>query len=136
MGDDESSVKGVLRRGDIQVWRGEDLEVAVEVKDTIVNELGWRRVEQTHGEHRYSLIVLATGYSPPSLQRDISSQRNTFALHLADFVITTVLMVAQEEQLPLLQVLNEMIEIYNAEFCEEIEKDLSIKIKLVVVETR
>ena len=126
--DDQSSRTGRLQPGDVQVWTGERLAIAVEVKIAEVDETAWGRVAQTHGRHDYPLFLLAKGFRPKSLQRRISNQENTFALHLVDFLMSLIFTTALDEDRDVGEILKEVVEIYNREFCEQIEQNSSIKI--------
>lgn len=130
--DDQSSRKGLQQLGDIQVMLGDRPEISVEVKDAMVDGRSWKRVSETHGEHDYALFVLATRFNPTELQFSISNHTNTFALHLFDFLLTIVFLTASNEQKSPLDVLGKILEIYNHEFCTNIEKDMSISISLDV----
>lgn len=129
-GDDQSSRSGREQRGDVQVWSGEELATAIEVKDAIVDQTAWGRVVATHGAHDYALFVLASGFRPRELQREISNLAATYALHLVDFMLAVVFLTATDANLPPIRVLEEIVEIYNNEFCTGIERDASIRIEL------
>lgn len=129
-GDDQSSRGEVVQRGDVQVWRASQMLLAVEVKDAIIDEVGWGRVSSTHGKHDYPLFVLGIGFSPPKIQQTISSQSLTFALHLADFVLSTMALSSIDEGVPLQAVLSQVLEIYNSVFCDQVENDPSIRISI------
>lgn len=131
-GDDQSSRHGLQQLGDVQVMFGNAPGIAVEVKDAIVDARVWKRVADTHGEHDYALFVLATSFQPKELQFDISSHSNTFALHLADFLLAIVFVTASDERKSPVDVLSSVIDIYNNDFCAVIEKDTSISIAMDV----
>ncbi len=129
--DEQSSVSGDPQRGDVQVWSDADeLAIALEVKDAVIDSVVWQRVEATHGRHDYALFVLGTSFRPKQLQQEISSLEATYALHLADFLMTLVFTISADEGVPPEQVLTDILDLYNREFCEQIEKDASIKITL------
>lgn len=131
-GDEQSSIHGEVYRGDVQVYEGMNLTLAIEVKAGLIDRTGWKRVEDTHGQHDYDLFLLTGGYRPLTLQFEISSLSKTFALHLTDFLFTCMFFISSDESIPMPQVLDSILKIYNREFCEEIEKDDSIRIELVV----
>ncbi len=131
-GDEQSSQSGTLQRGDVQVWADDDVAIVLEIKDAIIDETVWGRVEATHGQHDYALFVLGTGFRPAGLQQAISSLAATYALHLTDFLLTLVFTIAADENHPPSDVLSEILAIYNQEFCEEIEGDPSIRISMDV----
>jgi hypothetical protein len=128
--DEQSSLSGQTQRGDIQVWSDETVALVLEIKDAIVDKTAWARVEATHATHDYALFVLGNGYRPATLQQEISSSSSTFALHLEDFVLTLIFMIAADENRSPKDVLSEILLIYNEEFCLEIEDDASIRIKI------
>jgi hypothetical protein len=130
-GDDQSSRGELVQRGDIQVWGDTGLEMAVEVKDAVVDQVAWGRVAPTHGAHDYALFVLAIGFHPGGLQREIMRYASTFALHIVDFMLSVVFVTAADEGEEPATVLLDILQIYNDVFVEQIEKDSSIAIKLV-----
>jgi hypothetical protein len=132
-GDEQSSLSGRLQRGDVQVWLDETVAIAVEIKDAVIDKTAWTRVQATHAAHDYALFVLAAGYRPTKLQQSISTQSNTYALHLADFLLTLIFMVAVEEKRSASEVLSEIASIYNQEFCGEIEQDSSLRIEIDIM---
>lgn len=131
-GDEQSSQSGAIQRGDIQVWEGDDVALVLEIKGSVVDEAAWGRVQATHGRHDYALFVLATGFHPAVLQREINSLASTYALHLEDFLLTLVFTIAADENAPPTDVLSEIVGIYNEEFCAKIEGDPSIRISIAV----
>lgn len=131
-GDDQSSQSGTLRRGDVQVWSDDAVAIALEVKDAEINEAAWERVEQTHGQHDYALFVLATSFRPAALQFEISGHAGTFAVHLADYLMTLVFTISADEKVGTSSVLDDIVTIYNSEFCDEVEWDAGIKITVEV----
>ena len=132
-GDEQSSLSGTIQRGDVQVWAEDAVAITLEVKDAIIDATAWGRVQATHGEHDYALFVLGAAYHPPALQQEISSLMATYALHLADFLLTLVFTIAADENQMPSDVLAEVLTIYNQEFCEEVENDPSIRIDFDVV---
>lgn len=131
-GDDQSSQSGTLQRGDVQVWSEDAVAISLEVKDAEINETAWERVEQTHGQHDYALFVLGTSYRPADLQFEISGYANTFAVHLADYLMTLVFTISADERVSSSSVMDDIVTIYNSEFCDTVERDASIKIKFDV----
>jgi hypothetical protein len=129
--DEQSSVSGGPQRGDVQVWsEAGELAIALEVKDAVIDSVVWQRVEATHGRHDYALFVLGTSFRPQELQQQISSLEATYALHLTDYLMTLVFTISADEGITPEQVLTDILDLYNREFCERIEKDASIKIAL------
>jgi len=131
-GDEQSSRSGISQRGDVQVWEGDDLVVALEIKSSVIDPAAWERVRVTHGQHEYSLFVLGVGFRPSSFQHEISALADTYALHLADFLLTLVFTIATDENLPPSDIVSEIVALYNQEFAEEIEHDRSIRISMDV----
>ncbi|MFO0952060.1 MAG: hypothetical protein U0835_13120 [Isosphaeraceae bacterium] len=127
--DAQSSTSGEMQKGDVQVRLDGLPTMALEVKDAVVDEAVWERVKQTHGSHDYALFLLAKEYRPSGLQRKISNQRQTFALRLGDFLLTLIFMSSCREGKSPGEVLDEIVEIYNTEFCGTIENDHSLAIK-------
>jgi hypothetical protein len=130
-GDEQSSQGGTVQKGDVQVWLGETLEIALEVKDAEINETVWERVKQTHESHDYALFVLGTSFRPADLQSSISGLENTYAVHLADYVMTLLFMTAADENVAPRTVLHEIVEVFNSEFCDQVERDPTLKLTLV-----
>lgn len=129
-GDEQSSQSGVSQRGDIQVRVEGVIVMALEIKDVIIDKATWDRVLATHGEHDYALFVLGTGFRPKGLQQSIGSLAATYAVHLADFMITLVFTTAADKSLQPSVVLSEILAIYNSDFCEVIEEDPSLRITM------
>ena len=128
--DEQSSQSGIVHRGDIQVWADDLVAIALEIKDDVIDETAWGRVEATHSEHDYALFVLCVAFRPTTLQYKICSLASTYALHLADFLLTLVFTIAARENQTPSNVLDEIVTIYNEEFCGEIENDSSIRISM------
>lgn len=103
---------------------------AYEVKGINLTKSGATKFLELHGNHMYPLFILALGFKPRSLQDDLNSLENTFAAHLTDFILVKLADLALLARKPVTAVLNEIIEVYNTKFCEEIEGDRRIKIIL------
>jgi hypothetical protein len=88
----------------------------VEIKDAVVDETAWKRVEATHGRHDYALFVLATGFRPAEMQWRINGFAQTFAVHLFDYLATLIFAVATDEDKPTGPILDDILAICNTEF--------------------
>jgi hypothetical protein len=126
--DEQSSKSGTGFRGDVQVWFESVILIAIEVKDCQVDELVWSRVKATHGKHDYTLLLLGTSFRPLGIQAIIGGHSNTIAAHLADYFLSLVFMTVAEEGVGVASVFQDILEIYNTEFCDGVEGDSSIKI--------
>ncbi len=118
------------RPGDIQVLQGNALIAVYEVKAFQLDQAGVDRLLPTHGKHDYPLFVLAESFKPTELKTALSSMGRTFAISLVDYclaVFSELCLVTGRQPDELLR---EVIEVYNEEFCEKIENDESIKIRV------
>lgn len=127
-GDAQSSLKGKIQRGDIQVWDGDALTMVLEVKDAVVDETAWGRVAATHGAHDYPLFVLASAFASPEFKAGICRYERTYAVHLADFVLTLFGDIVIGQRRSPDEVLADVIDVYNNNFCVAVEKDKSLSL--------
>ena len=123
-GDSQSGAKG-----DIIVSRSDTILSSYEVKGNIVTQSTADKVLSTHGKHQYPLFILALGFHPLTLQTELNSLENTFAVHLVDFMLTKLSDICVQHDADIQSVMHMIIRTYNSRFCEEIENDDSIKIQ-------
>lgn len=116
------------RHGDIDVWHSERLAAVFEVKAVVATEALLNPVLASHGQHDYPLYILANGFRPTSLQETLSGLKNTFAVHLLDFMLTKLATVQTLSGAATITCLHQIIHRYNEVFCATIERDLSIRI--------
>lgn len=124
-GDQQSGV-----RGDVLALRGNEPLTVYEVKGVTINRAAAEMILRTHGEHGYALFILGLGFNPPELKDKLSSLENTFAIGLEDFVLTLLSELVLATAISPEELLMELVKIYNVEFCDRIENDVSIKIVL------
>lgn len=118
------------RPGDILVFSGDLLVTAYEIKALTLTQAGVSRVLPSHGTHDYSLFVLALDFRPRSLQDELNGYQNTFAVSLVDFMLTKLADIQSIAGDSVADVLVEIVDVYNREFCENIENDPTIRITL------
>lgn len=128
-GDSQSGLPG-----DVRVTRDGRVSTVFEIKGKVLDTNAIDRILPTHGRHTYPLFILALGFRPSSLKREINEKTNTFAIDLGDYFWTVFSELAISTNMPPSTLLSDLINIYDEEFCEKIEHDSTIKIKQVELE--
>jgi len=116
--------------GDVRVLEGDKPLVIYEVKAFPLDQAAVDRILPAHGSHSYTLFILSLGFKPPELRTVLCSMENTLALNLVDHclaIFAGLCSISGESPQALLQ---ELILTYNEEFCDKIENDPSIKIRV------
>jgi hypothetical protein len=124
-GDTQSGEKG-----DISVSVEAQLLASYEVKGVTLDQAGIDRVLGLHGQHDYPLCIVALDFNPLKLRDALNSLENTFGVRLEDFLLTTLVGIVVATKRAPSEVLMAMFEIYNSEFCEQIEGDETLKVYL------